>query len=77
MKAACNSSNKNCSKKRNVDEGLQHHEISPSEYAACFGLWEDDTDEWFKCTNNECGVWCHADCLEQSEQAHAYVLGFV
>ena len=30
-----------------------------------FGLWEeDDTDEWLKCTNSECGVWCHADCQQ-------------
>ena len=35
---------------------------------------EDDTDEWLKCMNSERGVWCYADCLEQSEQAFVYVL---
>ena len=69
------SSTKNCSKRRSVDEGLQHHEILPNECAACFALWkEDDTDEWLKCTNSDCGVWCHADYLEQSEQAFVCVL---
>jgi len=41
-----------------------------------FGLWEeDDADEWLKCTNSdECGVWCHGNCFEKSEQAYVCVL---
>ena len=32
------------------DDGLQHHEISKNERAACFGLFEDDPDsvEWIE-----------------------------
>ena len=53
--------------------GLQRHEISLNECAVCFGLYEEDIDdttgtttaEWIQCTNKECSVWCHVDCLEK------------
>ena len=55
--------------------GLQHREISESECAACFGQWEDDeAEEWLKCTNDKCGVWSHAECLEKCDNAYVYVL---
>jgi len=57
------------------ESGLQYREISESECAACFGQWEeDDADEWLKCTNENCGVWSHADCLEKSDDAYICVL---
>jgi len=63
------------SKRQNVtdnndseEEGLQHHKISQYECAACFGHWEKDgAEEWLRCTNNTCGVWGHADCLDRSD----------
>ena len=55
--------------------GLQHCEISESECAACFGQWEDnEAEEWLKCTNDKCGVWSHAECLEKSDNAYVCVL---
>ena len=55
--------------------GLQHREISESEYTVCFGHWEeDDADEWLMCTNDKCGVWSHTDCLEKSDEAYACIL---
>ena len=34
-------------------------------------LWKDnEAEEWLKCTNNKCGVWSHADCLEKSDNAY-------
>jgi len=58
------------------DNGLQHHEISKDECAACFGLFEDDPDsvEWIECTNESCKVWCHADCLERCDEAYVCVV---
>jgi len=38
-KRLCNSSNKNHSKKQNVDKGLQHHEISPNEFWSLGRRW--------------------------------------
>ena len=50
-------------------------EISESECAACFGQWEDDeAEEWLKCTNDKCGDWSHAECLEKSDDAYVCVL---
>lgn len=52
-----------------VEGGLQEAEISISECAACFGLYEDDiTDgqlmhEWIQCTDPDCGKWMHVDCF--------------
>ena len=60
----------------NQDDGLQCHEISKDECAACFGLFEDDPDsvEWIECTNESCKVWCHADCLERCDEAYVCVV---
>ena len=59
----------------NQDDGLQRHEISKDECAACFGLFEDDPDsvEWIECTNESCKVWCHADCLERCDEANVHL----
>ena len=55
--------------------GLQHREISESECAVCFGHWEeDDADEWLMCTNENCGVWSHSNCLEKCDDTYVCVL---
>ena len=58
------------------DTGIQHREVSTNECAACFGLYEDDPEpaEWIRCTNEECQVWSHADCLEKCEDAYVCVV---
>jgi len=61
-------------KKATCDEGLQRREISSSECAACFGLYEDDVDDdgsvtcdWIQCTNQQCSLWMHTNCLDKSD----------
>jgi len=58
------------------DNGLQHHEISKNECAACFGLIEDDEDsvEWIECTNDSCKVWSHAECSEMCDKTYLCVV---
>jgi len=58
------------------DTGIQHREVSTNECAACFGLYEDDPEptEWIKCTNEDCQVWSHAECLEISDNAYICVV---
>ena len=58
------------------DAGIQHHEISKDECAACFGLFEDDADsvEWIECTNKNCRVWAHAECLEMCDDAYVCIV---
>ena len=58
------------------DTEIQYREISTNECAACFGLYEDDPDpvEWIQCTNKDCKVWSHAECLEMCEDAHVCVI---
>ena len=60
--------------KSTADQGLQRREISSSECAACFGLYEDDVDEdgtvtcdWIQCTNEQCSLWMHTNCLDKSD----------
>ena len=57
------------------DAGIQHHEISKDECAACFGLFEDDADsvEWIECTNENCRVWAHAERLEMCDNAYVCI----
>ena len=57
------------------DAGIQHHEILKDECAACFGLFEDDADsvEWIECTNENCRVWAHAECLEMCDNAYVCI----
>ena len=57
------------------DAGIQHHEITKDECAACFGLFEDDADsvEWIECTNENCRVWAHAECLEMCDNAYVCI----
>ena len=61
------------------DTGIQHREVSTNECAVCFGLHEDDPDpaEWIQCTNEDCKVWCHAECLEMCENAYVCIAVFV
>ena len=48
----------------------------------CFGLYEEDFDEatghvtaeWIQCTNSDCSVWSHADCLEEADGDYICVL---
>ena len=66
------------SKRQQLDreeDGVQHREVSQNECAACFGLFEDDTEpvEWIECTNEDCRVWSHADCLEKCDNAYVCV----
>ena len=56
------------------DCGLQGSEISSSECASCFGVYEDNVDksgavncEWIQCMNEECALWMHTNCLETSD----------
>ena len=56
------------------DQVLQGCEISSSECAACFGLYEDDvnddgdvTCDWIQCTNEQCSLWMHTTCLDKSD----------
>ena len=63
-------------------DGLQSREISLNECAVCFGLYEEDFDEvighvtaeWIQCTNSNCSVWSHADCLEKADGDYICVL---
>ena len=51
------------------ESGIQHREISEDECAVCFGLHEEDPEqvEWLRCTNEDCNVWSHTDCLENCD----------
>ena len=57
------------------DIGLQGREVSSNECAACFGLYEEDVDpdsgditrEWIQCTDEDCGVWMHTECLDKCD----------
>ena len=55
---------------------MQHREVSKDESAVCFGLFEDDPDsvEWIECTNLDCRVWCHAECLEICDSTYVCVI---
>ena len=54
------------------DDGLQRREVSSNECAACFGLYDEDVDpdsghvtrDWIQCIDEDCGVWTHAQCLD-------------
>ena len=55
------------------DTGIQTNEISNSECAACFGLYEEDilstgelVQEWVECT--ECKQWMHSQCVQLADQ---------
>ena len=58
-------------KKSTNDKGRQGCEISSSECAVCFELYEDDvnddgdvTCDWIQCTNEQCSLWMHTTCLD-------------
>ena len=58
--------------------GLQGQEVLSNECAACFGLYEDvDPDsgditrEWIQCTDEDCGVWMHTECLDKCDDDFA------
>jgi len=54
------------------ETGIQHRELSENECAVCFGLHEEDSEpvEWLKCTNEDCNVWSHTNCLEVCDGAY-------
>ena len=60
-------------KKTDGDGGLQGREISSNECASCFGLYDQDihpetgdvTCDWIQCTNKDCCVWMHTECLDK------------
>ena len=49
--------------------------LQPSQEICVDCIYEEDIDEesglvtsdWIQCTNVECAVWSHVDCLEQSD----------
>ena len=52
--------------------GVQNREISSTECAICFGLYQDDLfttgklmREWVECTNERCKKWMHSQCLQE------------
>ena len=55
--------------------------IPDDQCAICYGAYTDDIDEvteevlkdWIQCTDKNCGVWAHTDCLEK--QIHGYLCG--
>lgn len=57
------------------DVGLQRREVSSNECAACFGLYDEDVDpdsgditqDWIQCTDEDCGVWTHTECLDKCD----------
>ena len=60
-------------KRRKVEE-IKVTGTSENECAVCSGQYADengfliDDSEWIQCTNRDCAVWTHADCLEQSNE---------
>ena len=55
------------------ETGIQTNEITNSECAACFGLYEDDllpdgelVEEWVECTG--CKKWMHGQCVRLDDQ---------
>ena len=60
------------------ETSIQHRELSENECAICFGLYEEVPEpvEWVKCTNEQCNIWSHTDCLEACDGAYVcYVCG--
>ena len=72
-KAELKSANKENKSRRTIKGGLQEAEISSSECATCFGLYEDDfidgqlVQEWIQCTDPDCGKWMHLDTDSKGE----------
>ena len=63
------------SKRRELRGGAAYQESSKDMFCVCLGLWKDDMDketgclmpgrEWIQCSDEECGVWSHVECLEE------------
>ena len=63
-------------KRRELQGGAAYQEISKDMCYVCLGLWKDDMDEetgclmpgreWIQCSDEECGVWSHVECLEET-----------
>ena len=65
-------------KRRRVGEssGVRYEEAAQDSCSVCFGLYKDDLDEetgciatdreWIQCSDQDCGVWSHVECLEES-----------
>ena len=62
-------------KNSDSDMGLQRREVSSNECAVCFGLYDEDVNsetgdlmsDWIQCTNNDCAVWVHTECLDKCD----------
>ena len=62
-------------------EERRSRNIPDDQCAICYGAYTDDIDEvtgevlkdWIQCTDKNCGVWAHIDCLEK--QIHGYLCG--
>ena len=61
--------------KTDSDGGLQGREVSSNECDYCFGLYDKDIDpetgdvtcDWIQCTNKDCCVWIHTECLDKCD----------
>ena len=80
------SSGMNPKKAAKSDIGLRGREVSSNECAACFGLHEEDVDpdsgditrEWIQCTDEDCGVWMHTECLDKCDDDFVcYICGAI
>ena len=71
--------NKESKSRHTIEGGLQEVEISSSECATCFGLYEDDfidgqlVREWIQCTYPDCGKWMHINCLDTDSKGEIYI----
>ena len=62
-------------------EERRSRNIPDDQCAICYGAYTDDINEvtgevlkdWIQCTDKNCGVWAHIDCLEK--QIHGYLCG--
>ena len=68
-----------CSQKRRkvkVKDSDRREVHADNECAVCCGQYQDvtgnrvDDSEWIQCTNSDCAVWTHVDCLEQCDDEY-------
>ena len=61
-------------------------EVSSNECAVCFGLYDEDVDpdsgdmtqDWIQCTDKNCGVWTHTECLDKCDDDYVcYICGVI
>ena len=59
------------------EERRRYTNIPDDQCAICYGAYTEDIDEvtgdvlkdWIQCTDKNCGVWAHIDCLESKFMA--------